>query len=410
MLQRVLLSVLVLALVTLSLRAEVKVTEVEVKPRWPWNGLVDVTYSIECDEVDDAGKPTNVYVDFTGYDQDRDRTVRMRSLTGDGADAPVHAGGPYAVTWDAGADEPSINVAAFLVKVHAMAGLGTYMVVDLTTGAVRYSAEAPDPSDDTCRTTELWLRQIPAGTFTMGSPEDELGRWSDETQHEVTITQMFYIGVFECTQKQYNLITGDNPSYYQGETRPVEQVSYDMIRGTSATAGAGWPSYGHAVDADSFFGKLQSLAGLVFDLPTEAEWEYSCRAGTTTALNSGKNLASTDQDANMAEVGRCDYNIYDGKGGYSEHTKVGSYLPNAWGLYDMHGNICEWCLDWYGSYPASAVEDPAGSSTGSYRVLRGGSCYSIARHCRSAYRVNYFPSDYGCDNFGFRVACWPLVR
>ena len=154
-------------------------------------------------------------------------------------------------------------------------------------------------------------------------------------------------------------------------------------------------------------GKLQAKTGLTFDLPTEAQWEYACRAGTTTALNSGKNLTSIVQDAAMDEVGRYYYNQSDGKGGYSQHTKVGSYLPNAWGLYDMHGNVYEWCLDWYNrSYGTVAVSDPLGPTTGSNRVFRGGGWYHAARICRSANRYNLNPSDYD-DGFGFRVVCLP---
>ena len=293
-----------------------------------------------------------------------------------------------------------------------------YLVIDLSAGAnaasypYRYTDEAPDLSDDTCRTTELWLRHIPAGTFVMGSPEDELGRDSGETQHQVTLTQDYYIGVFEVTQKQYELVMGSNPSDYKGDTRPVEKVSYNDLRGTSAEGGAGWPAKGHAVDAVSFFGKLRAKTGLLLDLPTEAQWEYACRAGTTTALNSGKNLTATDhQCPNMAQVGRYSYNKSDGKGGYGEHTKVGSYLPNAWGLYDMHGNVYEWCLDWHNSsYGTAAVTDPAGPAAGSYRVLRGGSWGSSARVCRSANRFNYVYPPNSYNSLGFRVACWPLVR
>ena len=288
-----------------------------------------------------------------------------------------------------------------------------YAVVDLSGGPnaanypVRYTDAAPNLDDDTCRTTEMWLRKIPAGTFTMGSPADEVGgHVSDETQHQVTLTQDYYIGVFECTQKQWQLVMGSNPSANKGDVRPVEQVSYNMIRGTDAQAGAGWPTSGHAVDAASFMGKLQAKTGLVFDLPTEAQWEYACRADTTTALNSGKNLSSTGQDANMAEVGRYAYNQSDGKGGYSQHTKVGSYLPNTWGLYDMHGNVWEWCLDWYGSYGTAAVSDPSGSNTGSNRVLRGGHWVANASYCRSAARNYNAPSSNG-GSLGFRVLCLP---
>ena len=288
-----------------------------------------------------------------------------------------------------------------------------YAVVDLSGGPnatsypVRYTNTEPNLDDDTCRTTELWLRKIPAGTFVMGSPEDEVGRSNTETQHRVMLTQDYYIGVFECTQKQWELVMGSNPSKYKGDCRPVEMVSDDMIRGTGAQAGAGWPTYGHEVDASSFMGKLQAKTGLVFDLPTEAQWERACRAGTMTALNSGKNLINASSaDANMAEVGRYFYNQSDGKGGYSEHTKVGSYLRNAWGLYDMHGNVGEWCLDWSGSHETAAVPDPGGPTSGTYRVLRGGSWYYIANICRSAYCYSFYPA-YDNENSGFRVACLP---
>ena len=285
-----------------------------------------------------------------------------------------------------------------------------YLVVDLNTGAVTPSSTGPDLSDDTCRTTELWLRRIPKGTFIMGSPDTEVGRASYETRHQVTLTEDFYIGVFEITQKQYLLIQGSNPSYYKGDTRPVECVSYNAIRGTKSTGGAGWPAYGHAVDNDSFLGKLRAKTGQTFDLPTEAQWEYACRAGTTTALNTGKNLTSIDKDSAMDEAGRYRYNQNDGKGGYSEHAKVGSYLPNAWGLYDMHGNVREWCLDgWVFDLGSSAVTDPKGPNSDSNRVMRGGSWGSDAQICRSAFRTNGNPSYdyYSSIIFGFRVVLLP---
>ena len=276
----------------------------------------------------------------------------------------------------------------------------------------RYTDEHPDLTNDNCRTTELWLRYIPAGTFMMGSPEYEWGRIDWEVQHKVTLTKPFYIGVFECTQQQWEHVMGDRPSYFNNNlyyaTRPVERVSYNMIRGTEA--GAGWPS-SDAVDADSFMGVLREKTGLAFDLPTEAQWEYACRAGTTTALNSGKNVEHEwEEDANMDEVGRYYYN---GDQGYSQNcdttygtAKVGSYRPNAWGRYDMHGNVEEWCLDWYGYYSASAATNPAGDTTGSNRVQRGGCWSSDAFFCRSAVRDYREPlSDIA--NLGFRVLCVP---
>ena len=232
--------------------AEVKVTNVEVKPRWPWNGKVDITYSIECDERDDNGNPKDIYVDFTGIDGNRNQTVKMKSLTGDFL---VKPGGPYKVTWDAGKDYPSINSSIFQVSVHAVSPT-PYLVINLKTWSKRYTNQPPNLDDDTCRTTELWLRQIPAGTFMMGSPQNEEGRQSyDCALHEVTISHMFYIGLFECTQRQWELVMGTRPSYFCYnpcyETRPVENVSYNMIRGSS-NFGVGWPTYGHTVDGTSY--------------------------------------------------------------------------------------------------------------------------------------------------------------
>ena len=296
-----------------------------------------------------------------------------------------------------------LNTASFTVSVGAKAQSCIYMVVDLSTGTSRCTNDGPDLSGDACRTTELWLHWIPVGPFTMGSPEDELGRSSDEKQHEVTLTSGYWMGIFEVTQKQWSLIMGSNPSSYQGETRPVEQVSYNDIRGEEK--GAGWPTGGHEVDSGSFLGKLRTKTGLAFDLPTEAQWEYACRAGTTTALNWGKNLTDKEECPNMAEVGRYYYNCFDGKRGYSQHTKVGSYQPNAWRLYDMHGNVWEWCLDWYGGYPSSAVTDPQGGHR-ARTVWSAAAWYYNAQSCRSARRDGYTPSSR--NNYrGFRVAFCP---
>lgn len=234
----------------------------------------------------------------------------------------------------------------------------------------------------------------------MGSSEDEFGRNVDEDQHEVTLTKNYYIGVFEITQKQYELITGSNPSAYKANLRPVEKVSYNMLRG--ADKGSSWP-FNHDVDEESFFGKLRAKTEMIFDLPTESQWEYACRAQTTTALNNGKDLSNEKECKEMAEVGRYFFNRNDHKGGYNEHTKVGSYFPNAWGLYDMHGNVVEWCLDWYqfdlSSDPAT---EPFGASRGKYRVIRGGEYYNTASGCRSASRGDSDPGS-ADDSYGFRV-------
>ena len=176
--------------------------------------------------------------------------------------------------------------------------------------------------------------------------------------------------------------------------------------------GGVWPDERRIVDADSFMGRLQKRTNLRFDLPTEAQWEYACRAGTDTALNSRKNLSDSEKDANVAEVGRYLHN--GGEGGKDNRdcgtangtNAVGSYKANEWGLYDCHGNVCEWCLDWYDNYSPDAVTDPQGASSGSLRVLRGGGWDYDAQRCRSAGRNSYFPSD-GYSGYGFRVAFRP---
>ncbi len=400
--------------------AAVSVTDVKAVQRYPWKGLVDVDYTVVCDDAD-----ADVYVFPEGTDNDTGALLQMRTLTGDGANGTVKAG-THRMTWNAAKDMPNYHTPNFSVKVTAIRGVAPYIVIDLSRGPdalnypVRFSTIGPDITSDTCRTTELWLRIIPPGTFTMGSPDSEFGHnwasdYNGEDLHQVTISKPFYLGVFEVTQKQYNLVTGSNPSWYQGDTRPVEWVSYDMLRGSST--GANWPS-NNQVDTNSFFGKLRARTSLTFDLPTEAMWEYACRAGTTTALNNGKDLSDTTQCAEMAEVGRYGYNQNDGKGGYTScHTKVGSYAPNAWGLYDMHGNVAEWCLDWWQkNLGTTAAIDPKGATSGSCRVVRGGCWYSscnsgYAAACRSAYRSYCCYGDTRPSTnfyiFGFRACCFP---
>jgi len=289
----------------------------------------------------------------------------------------------------------------------AAAGPRDYMVIDLSGGPdaktypVSYESEPPDLDFDTCRKNELWLRLVQAGKFMMGSPANELGRENNEDLHQVTLTQPFYIGVFQVTQKQYELVMGTKPSGLKDDTQPPT-VSYEILRGKSA--GAQWPA-NNDVDADSFFGKLRAKTSLVADLPTEAQWEYACRAGTTTALNSGKNLTDRETCPNAAEVGRYFGNRDDGKGNTSNQTKVGLYKPNAWGLYDMHGNVFEWCLDWYQDHlGTAAVIDPKGSESGEQRVLRGGYVHwGGAKGIRSAVRNGHASNGRVDKGWGIRI-------
>ncbi len=293
-------------------------------------------------------------------------------------------------------------------------GSGDYLVIDLSEGPsassypIRYLSAMPAGGwTDEYKTTKLVLRRIPAGTFITGSPEDEVGAFGGENQHPVTLSKGFYMGVFEVTQKQWERVMGDWPSYFTNmahrETRPVEQCSWNDIRGGTWPGdppGSGQPGDG------TFIQRISSRTGLAFDLPTEAQWEYACRAGTTTGLNSGKGLTSAwDPCPNMAEVGRYLHNGgSDSSAGVDTSrgtAEVGSYQPNAWGLYDMHGNVWEWCLDWFGMYPVQAI-DPPGAASGGGRVPRGGAWGNLATFCRSAFRTSHFPSSRDSD-FGFRL-------
>ena len=280
-----------------------------------------------------------------------------------------------------------------------------YCVVDLSAGPnagkypVSYLAAEPKGGwTDEYKTTKLVLRRIEPGKFKMCG------------QYDVTLTKPFYCGVFEVTQKQYELVTGGNLSFHKGDMRPVEWLSWNMIRGDSSKYN--WPSSAH-VDSSTFIGKIQARTGLNFDLPTEAQWEYACRAGTTSKYNNGG-----DSEADLKKLGRFMLNqkmrgykepdtsfakhVPDGKGGCLEaHTVVGSYQPNAWGLYDMHGNVVEWCLDRYGNL-SGGVTDPQGSSSGSDRVRRGGSWSSNVDGCTSSSRIHDNPSSV-LYSLGFRL-------
>ncbi len=279
-----------------------------------------------------------------------------------------------------------------------------YCVVDLSAGpnAGKYSvsylnAEPKGGWTDEYKTTKLVLRRIEPGKFMMCG------------KYEVTLTKPFYCGVFEVTQKQYELVTGSNPSQFKGDMRPVERVSWNTVRGDSSKYN--WPSSVN-VDSSTFIGKIQARTGLNFDLPTAAQWEYACRAGTTSLYNNGGS-SWTD----LKELGRFNLNQKlrgwqesdaalakhepDGKGGYLQgYTVVGSYLPNAWGLYDMHGNVYEWCLDGDGEL-SSGMTDPVISSSRARRAACGGCWYVGANVCFSRSRNGFAPSF--SSNCGFRL-------
>ncbi len=321
-------------------------------------------------------------------------------LEEDGASGIVLGAGIHKGVWLPDADHTNlIGSVEYSVKYEEVTDQARYLVLDLAENKMRVSLTGPDLSEPSCRGQEIWFSRIEPGTFTMGSPANEKGSAADENQRSVTLKKAFYMAVFETTQAQYWLLTGWRPSQYLGDMRPAEQVSYNALRGS--TRGAQWPK-GKDVDKNSVMGKITSKAGNRFDLPTEAMWEYACRAGKTTALNNGTNLSNVNEDENLNKLGRYHYNTGDGRGGFGEHTEVGSYLPNDWGLFDTHGNVYEWCLDWYsenlGTDPA---KDPKGPETGEFRVFRGGSFNEAAKDCRCAARMFYVPESAFYYN-GFR--------
>jgi len=217
------------------------------------------------------------------------------------------------------------------------------------------------------------LVRIRPGKFMMGSPDSEVGREGSEgPQHEVTISKPFYLSVTEVTQAQYEAVMGRNPGHYKGPVNPIECVSWK--------------------DASDLCLRLSEKTHKTVRLPTEAEWEYACRAGSKTAFSFG------NSDNALAE---CAWSKDNSPG--TTHP-VGQKKPNAWGLYDMHGNVWEWCADWYGEYPKGSVTDPAGPGSGPVRVLRGGSWQEGPLGCRSSRRVRVNSPVYVDGGVGFRVA------
>ena len=298
-----------------------------------------------------------------------------------------------------------------------------YIAIDLSGGTaathypIEYLDEIPGGSwSDEYKTSKLVLRYIPAGSFIMGGRNTDYPGAVNTNLHMVTLTKDFYMGVFEVTQRQWELVMGNRPSAFSNETcyatRPVEQVSYIDIRG--GVKGITWPE-SKDVDDGSFMGLLRKKSRLTgFDLPTEAQWEYACRGGTTTALNSGKNCSHISNCVEVAEVSRYKFNsgwvnIEDASAiDYNIDTlqctaMVGCYPQNVYGLYDMHGNVAELCLDIFAE-PESGSIDPCGASTGTRRVYKGGSWKHAANQIVSGNRHKQdVRVDYIFHNVGFRL-------
>ena len=429
-------SSLCLFALTLATAAQaVNVSTVSARQRWPWNNLVDIDFSLS-DTESGALYQIDVAARFPGIEGDE---VAAKSLVTE----PVVSGdGAHRVTWDLAADHPGLVTSNFSARV-TVTPLGdtapVYMVIDLSAGPtagagdypVRYTTQAPDLSDDTCRTTELWLRRCPAGSFNMGYDGYESapdGAWKT---HAVTLSHPFYIGVFECTQKQYERVMGTWPSYYANEdcreTRPVENISYrDQIRGNT-----GWTN-GNKNDANvgsgTFIAKMRERTGITWlDLPTDAQWEYAARAGTDYVYgwdgvteNTVKDVArgaNTPSPASGTSVNVSDTTVTTDYG----TAKVGTYSPNAWGIYDMLGNVAELCGDAKArnrptadgtkkdgsAYTADDWTDPRmdpynPTDLSGGRVLRGGGL-NTSNPRLSVYNRQATAADSKGRAFGFRV-------
>ena len=361
------------AVCALSLTAAaLDVTGVTARQRWPWNNLVDIGYTLSGVESSETFYRIDVRASYPGM---AGEAVAARALL---SEPIVKGNGPHAIVWDMGCDLPGLVTTNLSVTVSAAPLAPTdpvYMIVDLTGGAsassypVRYSSTGPDLADDACRTTELWLKRCPAGTFTMGTDSASYVGDARLPAHTVTLTKPFWLGVFECTQEQWFRVKGTWPSHYSNTayraTRPVEKVKYDQdIRPFT-----GWYDNG-AISANSatFMGRLRARTGLKFDLPTEAQWECACRAGTTGLFYDSRITVSTISSYARVSSGPAN----DGDADISSGTgKVGSYDPNPWGFYDMYGNVAEFCGDGNNNNPSFMGKSSAVAAFNEY-VGNGG--------------------------------------
>ncbi len=270
--------------------------------------------------------------------------------------------------------------ASFAIAIQAYNDLGDSPFSNIR----QFNLVAQEELESFTNSFDMTFKLLPAGTFMMGSPEDEPGRVGNETQYQVTISESYYIQTTEVTQAQWGAVMGENPSFNSGCPEcPVEQVSWDDVQ-----------------DFIQEMNKRRRREGTYF-LPTEAQWEYAARAGRTTAFaNGGITETGNGYDPNLDAMGWYSYNS-DGV----THP-VAQKDPNAWGLYDMHGNVWEWVQDRYGAYPTGPAIDPTGSVQGLYPVVRGGYWEFSASHCRSAYRHAFVRSD-RLTSLGFRLALSP---
>ena len=422
------------------------------------NRLVTITYQLTEAAVVTLDIQTNANVSAAANDP---------GWTSIGGEAVCNAQGDvwkqvsgkatYTITWQPdqtwkGPDENGFKIAANGARARVTAwpldNTPDYMVVDISSAAQPNTQKYYPAVDflpggllgkDEYRTTSIVMRKIMAKdvTWTMGSTTLETQRTAArEATHQVMLTNNYYIGVFQVTQAQWDLIqpSRPTPAYFYNTAdramRPVEQVCYNEIRNASnsmtANTAYDWPA---DPNPSSVLGKLRTKTGVDFDLPSEAQWEFAARAGNgDTKWGDGSGILNSDADANLDKLGRYSRNGGQVQSGssYSNPAQscgaangtaiVGSYTPNAWGIYDMHGNVWEWCLDWYADDitriggavnidPTTPANTMSGSpASGTVRVNRGGAWNGTTGNCRSAFRSNSDPSRRSIST-GFRLAC-----
>ena len=381
------------------------VVSVSCQQRWPWNGKVDINYILSPSEETCPVYSVKFYASIDGSE-----CFELQDIVGDGACGIALGSGAKRVTWDSNASARAINTENMKIGVAAkeVTASATYLHYNIANRKMDISATLPKVLESAAKTKELWFRRVEPGTFEMGSPEEETGHFdnnNNEVRHTVTITKAYYIGVYEMTQGQFSNLFNENPSQNGSvnpvSTLPATNVSYAMMRGSFF--GSSWPEHtDYMVDADSYLGRLREQAknSFTFDLPTEAQWEMACRAGTDTAFNNGVAWEETGKGLTNTVLDTLGWY----RGNVNSLRSVGLKLPNALGLYDMHGGVWEWCIDRYAVDNTSFTLDPVGTAAKTnYRVIRGGAFNEWAIRCRSSRRMGFSTSDRG-GNRGVRLA------
>lgn len=353
------------------------VTNVVAKQRYPWNGSVDINFDIVGNFLslveNEPEKGIYLQIEMNDLIHETKYEAAFYALKGDCAVTE----GRHKVIWDLNVQGLNVVSSNVAFSVICKKTNKKYCVIDLSNGPtatsypVVYIDDVPEGGwSDEYKTNKLVLRLIEPGAFKM------------QGQYDVTLTDPYYMGIFEITKKQCELIMGSHTSRYSGDSQSLDGASWNYIRGDSAVYN--WPT-DKTVSEESFVGRLRTRTGLIIDLPTEIQWEYACRAGTTTSYSYG-------------DIPNDEYMWYDNNNGVGNKT-VGTKLSNAWGLYDMHGSLEEWCLDWWGDLTQENLN--TNLKTGDKRVTRGGSWVETANDCRSSSRSGQDPSYSMIGHFGY---------